>query len=528
MPLEPTEALIARRLDALVAKHPELADLRQHIPGDLSVTDRFFVEYAASPLRGTLKSLLVRALLADPSLFPDHVARPSQPVLCRLFDWMGRLGLLDGAGHSRDAMPKSAFVLFREQRCSVEEFTAKVALAPWWSMRCGLGPRHPALAHLDEAALAPLARVVAKRTLSASEALGMASETGDRSPPRTRWYFSTGAPPVDLRNALVYLAQVLKDRYGGRVQNRLPAALTLRWGLPRVSIPHALIFADLGSLAAHGCIDWRKLENDWLRLREATQPEPSAELLRLGDPDIKEALAAHLSRSLMTRENALRHRQMLDHSLKHGMFDTGLAFNVRRLLSLRTFSSFAPYYQAIDAGRLLPLAARRWAPVGPTPPWCFALLRATACAAEFRDLGNVRSYLTSLDIDLDDRAEVWRALPSVARFSLGAAEPRPASTPRRAAHARPAAMVARPGTLPRLSEIAQLGAPRVYVLAPTYTGPIPADGHLFVHAAHAAGFTPPKGADIVGASPLDWGVDPLSDAATILAGNGWVDPLVLA
>ncbi len=68
------DALIHERLNKLNKAHPELASLISLVPRDCSLTLAFFSAYAASKINGGIKSLVLRAILGEPNLYPERAA----------------------------------------------------------------------------------------------------------------------------------------------------------------------------------------------------------------------------------------------------------------------------------------------------------------------------------------------------------------------------------------------------------------------------------------------------------------------
>lgn len=68
--------LIHARIAQEVADHPALKSIASKIPGMLSLTPKFLKAYVASDVHYTVKSLLVRALLEDPTVYKKVVLGP--------------------------------------------------------------------------------------------------------------------------------------------------------------------------------------------------------------------------------------------------------------------------------------------------------------------------------------------------------------------------------------------------------------------------------------------------------------------
>jgi len=79
---------IKAALDNSAERHPHLRPLRALMPPSLEVTQAFADAYQHSPMLAVRKSVLIRALLADPSAFvPPALAVVGPCVLTRLIAW---------------------------------------------------------------------------------------------------------------------------------------------------------------------------------------------------------------------------------------------------------------------------------------------------------------------------------------------------------------------------------------------------------------------------------------------------------
>jgi hypothetical protein len=516
------EAAIATRLDALATRHPAIAPLRALLGPTLALTPAFLAAYDASTAPTGQRAMLLRTVFGDPtSGLPAAGACVTGPLLQRFVAWLEWHGALGGIDRGRDLIPKGFAALLGEPRDAYADFIARIAVRPWWHLQTTGCPNHPALDALPASTLAPLGALFRARTLTAAEARFLASPASDRSTPTCRWYFATGCAPLDLRNALVFLAALLEERDGGLAQNRIPRALTDRWGIPRLSVPHALLFCDIATLAADGCLALDP-RTDPLGLIDAVASPAARSLVTSGDDDAAAAARARRTRPLIDPDAALQRHAQLTHGMRDGMFDTGLVFNADRLLQMDAFHGYRPYYDAIIPRALAALVRGHWQRVTPEGrSWPSRLQASGHAPIRVRDLGNILAYLAALDIALDDRPAVWRALPSVARYALGT--PEPVACRRSAGHSprRGAITPARAGPLPGLAALSANAGRRAYVIEAGTADRPPADGWAVVHAPHAAAHTVPAGIDVIGDAPLPWGVDPVEAALALLRAEGW-------
>lgn len=193
----------------------------------------------------------------------------------------------------------------------------------------------------------------------------------------------------------------------GRAQSRIPIALSERWRLNRVCLPDLFAFADVAALAIAG---FSKLnpDSDWLGLAEAIAARHF-----LDDPEATDAIKAHLTRWILNEGDAVVTAS--DVRQKSGKYATGFLFNTRRLLSHKLFGRFAGYYD-LDEDAFVPFAAQRWGMPSAS------IRKLNLVGINLRDFGNIMALLR--DAGATDAESASRVLPPVARFALGAPEPK--------------------------------------------------------------------------------------------------------
>lgn len=499
------------QLDRIVERHPELAPLRALIPDDLEITPAFHAAYHASTVGYATRSLLLRQLTGDKTLLAAGTC--TEGMLRRVLSWMALEGVLSGQG-TRDQIPKGFSTLTGVDRSNITDFVAEAFLRPWWQVHTGVQATLPAYFDIPSARLlellAPLAE--ARMLTLASADAWLRTEDLDRTHKLARWYFDTGVPAIDLANALTLTASLLDgDRQGGRIQNRLPVALTDRWHIARLSIPEATAFADVATMAMDNVLALP--DDDWIGLGAV-----------LRDPLARDWVCRRAGAALVA------HRQRWCASPTRvatfgtegatGVFDSSFFFNATRLLGMdqhnraRSLERFASYYARVDGRRLADGYAQAWRECGLDNTRLERLHDFEGIRV--RDLGNILAYLAHHDALAPDDA--WRALPPVARFALGATEYAPASKPQPAPRHRAAAkaLPRSPGELPLLEQFVDVRQEVAYLLVPGHTGPLPSDGPVYVHRAHAAGHEVPTGVAMIGTVPLPWEVDPTDDATRAL------------
>lgn len=250
---------------------------------------------------------------------------------------------------------------------------------------------------------------------------------------RTVWfYFRTGDPVLDAVNALRYVVWLLQDDHiGGRLQNKIPQEVSRLFGIRRLSLPELRVAVDVLALAWSGAIpletfsakrDPLGLRPVLIRLRDAPRTDGVAQLME----DI-------FAMGVLTRRIArgIEYRKRPPHFTK---FDTGLVFNVARLVGLaigaegrrgREFRKFGPYYKNVDDAVLRGVVCRHYRKVAPgfarrlnsfmrRGPIFFRGMR-------IRDRANCL-FLISVHERKNNPVSTY--LPSVAAYALGQPEPR--------------------------------------------------------------------------------------------------------
>lgn len=411
------ESEVEPALLELVSRHPELAPLRKALTSDLRLTADFVALTRTSSIPYGRRSLVLRVLLGDRSAGDFVTHSLSGEVLLRFLDWIDLLGLDANTG-GRDSIPKGFASLLDIPRTDMPGFIGRLALA-WWESETASDVTIPALSHLPKDELAPLRRVFDLRRLSTAAAMDLCATGG--SVRAGRWWFDTGVPALDIRNAMVFIAALLDGpRHAGRIQNRIPVPLTDRWKLKRISLPDVTIFADIVSLACAGVLDLQGVTDDWIGLAPVLASNNVVRLVMgdTGDPDAAAAYSSHIHRWILPRAEATARREEYKRDTA-GTFGTGFLFNTARLLGRSRFARFAGYYACTNGQQFGRIAIGRWIPVGRVVA---ASRRLDRSGIAIRDLGNIMTLLE--DARAFDNESAWNALPPVARFALGAAEPR--------------------------------------------------------------------------------------------------------
>lgn len=497
-----TSALVAR----VIAVHPSLDQLARHLApeGDTPRITRAFLS-AFDNYPGRAKTSLLRALLGDNSLVsraPGAITPDLCRELCAFFECHPcaplRFGVME-----REVVPAHLFALLGAPRGRglgvIDRLTGFVdgdASPGYWP---------PSQADL-EACRDALRPMVEARRLDVSRATAMVS-SGLQST-ACGYFFDTGSHGRDAVNLMVYCAQALSDRRGGRIQNLLPLQLADRFGISPRSVPETLAVMDVLALGLAGAINLDALRDDPLGIADI----PAG---CMTDASWRAILDPHLRRALVTDDVI----EWVENSSMPGQYDSGLRFNARRLAGLTPtqrprFAWLRDYYAAVSAEQILAIYGPWWGELHPELPNAVATsahrMPEQFAGIGMRDFGNLLALLSA------SKDPETQKLPSVARFALGEAEPVATGTGRRGSNRQHPTVEASRSPPPLLQMlIGQIGqlppAPRrkVYVLRPGFTGPLPTDGRVLIPAAVAQCFSNvPPGVMLVGPSKIDWGQDP--------------------
>lgn len=516
--------------------YPELASLIALLAADgYIIGPQFVAAYNASSVPPIRKSLLVRAATGDASLdvgplTVDHVAS--------IVGWLAAHRALDGGDVPREALPKGFAQRVAAHRGSISNVTKDAFLRPWWQLARGEPASITAYTNLAPDRLMPILATVAQaRHLTASSLARLRTDSFRRLSSRQNdWYFDTGVPALDLRNALVLLAMLIDgDRRGGRIQSEIPVSITARWRLTRLSLPAAIGFCDVASLIVEGLIDPSRLTDDPCGLASVLEDAHTRAYVAgagaASDPDAADAARAHRGRWRQSaawtgRWIATRTR------LRAGVFDTGFMLNADRLpFATPALAFLKPYYDAFDAVGWIALLRRSPDPLQHRVAARLQALIDEGALGRFgircRDIGNVIEFLEHAEAAEDEQA-AYKVLPSVGRMTLGAptshaapASSRPSSARRSASRGAPTAL--RRGDLPlfeRVMRAPPIAPAQAYLLLPGYSGTIPCDRPVFTHSVWRTLQVPPN-ALLVGDDSLPWARDPRDDAIECLRAKGF-------
>lgn len=478
-------ATLTAYLRSLRERYPPLGPLIERLGRGGMPTREFLSAYLASEAPPEIRSRLLRTVLGDPLLCPE--CAPFEPDLAtyqRTAAFLREHPLAPAdwreAGYFNAPLPKHVPRLFG--------LTAALGagLTPWRFLEhFALGPyehyKRTGQARLPDgralppgtslAFLAPFYAARRPRVAALTKVLGT---TGpglhyDRLLP-------VAAPVLATRNAVALVAAVLNPELGGpKRQNHIPRPLTRYLGLLDLSVPQLLLFADLFTLAETGVLDTRALQprEDFMGLHALLNR------WRAGIPvsERQGLLKALGGGHLLDIPGAVRLDPRQPSHRRRGIYESAVYCNLERLLARvpgrggDDFRRFAPYYAAIDVRRLGERVMGHYAKVDAGfARWLGTRMQAYPehfAGMHLRDMANT----LFLAHQAQRRGEaVYFALPSVARFALGAREyarsARKSPTGRSRTPRAPADRVAYP--LPLLEQLLGPVEPR-----PTPSGPQP-------------------------------------------------------
>lgn len=487
-------------LEKLRNRHPELGPLIALLGPGGELTATFLSAYRESPVGRGRRCLVLRAATGDPFLVgeaPSPLDHDRVVAIGSYFQHHPLQPLLSwDNGFSKDDIPKHFSGMTGISRSTPQRFLAEFALHPTLASMRQHGAEH------GEVWPPFLALFMLDANKAGSLVDGTASAT------HLYVYFDTGDAVLDLYNSFIYLAELLsRGRSGGRIQNKIPASITNRWGIPRLSLPQLLLVLDVLDLGQRGLLD--PPEDDWmglagtLALLQARDVIPVQRafdsIKRIGWPDRDQMLAV-----------GMRDKERFD----RGQYDTSLIFNVQRLLTQPKFSHFAPYYERIRTPRLWQALYAHWGAqdedfikhlariiLGNEPQF-------TGISA--RDIAHCLALLWFHANEFDDGV---RYLPPVARFALGMREPVATGRGRRKGGGVSVEERERHISLPLLEQLLATATERRAVLIPIgYSAPVdPQTDHLLPRSLAQGIEGLPDWVRVVGPDRLPWGEDPYSE-----------------
>lgn len=502
------------QIERYVDRHPELASLANRLDADGRINRDFLAAYDKSNVPSAKKSLILRLALDDPRLTgkePDDWNALGESVATLLeYRSIGPQAHRVESTH-REQIPKHLYGLYDIPTRSPGEFVNAFALQPFWATLQGEPAGNPSdhLKYVWERFFRGylLSEDIVREHFATSDYARTLSA-----------YFETSLPALNVLNATTFIAVALRERLlVGRMQNKIPVALSNALGTARLSIPELEIYRDLARLALNNCL---------IDDAATVLPSPSQKLIEsLGQ--LRSAFQTlkgftelpELSRLVVTRYDYADFIPVARGEQKPlSKVTTSLRYNTTRLLArddgYLNLAAFRPIYEdAIDHAALLSTLYREARDTAPKELQVEISKLISAAVKNHdgiarRDAVNVGLQALYQEHEGFDRGE---RLPSMARYFLGANDPGTASTGKR----KPASGKRRSTTTqdrsyqvdPALVD-GLFAAKPVFALYPSYRGDLP-EGRILVPRAIADGYTSvPQGVELVGRATVRWGKDP--------------------
>ena len=206
--LSEAEARDCRRIQAklrqLAAAHPELQPLVKAVPANCAISRRFLRLYFDSDSHYARKSLVLRTLLEDPSLSPEHqpdiVTLPLYRRVAQYFEHHPKQPLRRlTSGFKKEDIPAYLYRLFGIPRGAVRTLFSQFGVIPYLLSRRGELPTH-----YHQIRFPPSTDLEFLRSFYTSRLVtpAICSEflEGRTTPFEYNTYFDTGDAALNLRN----------------------------------------------------------------------------------------------------------------------------------------------------------------------------------------------------------------------------------------------------------------------------------------------------------------------------------------
>jgi len=397
-------------LDLLVKKHHRLAPLVTELRGHRYLEPEFFKLFFRCRAPGHVKGCLLNlAIFGKTFLTPGPQPPLSTPELCAISLYLQlhpkRL-LSPNTRGNREDIPHSFSTRLGLERASLNEFVRAFGL----------------LRYAENGQLKCLEPIWQSRLLDINTFRRWMRSTTSKS--EYEHYFNTGVDALNFRNCLFFSLELLDgNRRGGKVQDKIPKALSDFLRVPRISLPSLLFACDVYGLWKSGVVDTGRASGKNLRMPDrAWLTGVTRKLI----PDLGELLNQCFSRSLLLPHQATRH--YLTNPVRSGIFETTLLFNMHRLLRQAPRRDIASklrrllqWYRSTEDAVLRRRVLDHYRTVDPA--FRKALVRSMSQSIqeyrgiEIRDIANTL-YLLWVGVDNGDPY-----LPSAAAFTLGHPEP---------------------------------------------------------------------------------------------------------
>ena len=266
--------LIRTRLQALLEEHPQLTALIRTMPYECSITQPFLQAYFASEIPGSMKRLILRAVMGDPSLYPEGRGKPGRtvllpprvPVLCpssqtparaadvRISERRHPSATREGIEYQSGLATELSIPVRPRPLPVVPKRPASARGSPWHQDKTlGRSELPQALLHFPE-----------------NQQGGM-QDTVERAGHELclcHLFRYRGQGPGSAQHAVLLACVLATGPRGAKLQNKIPKAVSDYFGLPRTSLLELAFLVDLLPLVHNGVIDRSRLckETDSLNL----------------------------------------------------------------------------------------------------------------------------------------------------------------------------------------------------------------------------------------------------------------------
>lgn len=448
-PAIPTDASIEARLDEVVQHSPGLSELRSLLGPGGRLTPAFLAAYTRSAVSGVARERLLTAALGD--LSPRWSA-PSlnSTIALRTLDFLESHPTLPlspwANAFQREHVPQRLRRLYAppdaagedsggdlRPRLDAQAFVRLALLRPAVAAQCGTDATDPPDSPFAHPAVRQrLLDLLPSFVLTPDDARRLLREPKARH--AFTHYFHTGQPVLDLRNALLYYAELLDfTDFESRAQHKTSSRIDLallgldrRGSHPLIALSTYLIaLAVLGALES-GAGVWR----------HPVLGPSLAQLTACRDAfGIGDIARRHFARWILDRSNIDRWHAALQHDSPNARFTKVILFDLDYLLSSRAVpgiqGGLADLYSQVDSPALLRLLLAHYRrqddPFAEELGRCSAAYPTLFRGAHLRALANSLYYAHHLsELGLDPRVD----LPHAAKTALGAVRPPAGASPR--------------------------------------------------------------------------------------------------
>ncbi len=257
------------RLKRLRETQPRLRPLIEAVPTNLYPSKEFLARYFRSRISYGRRSLVLRVVLGDPSLFhPNDAGHITLPYVRRVAEFFKNHPAQPlrepSRAFEREDIPKSLESIFGIPRSNGLDFLFHFGALPYLHWRRGPWPIDIfGLQLTQNDALSFLKPFYRSRLLSLVRAKALVRGRSDRNTHRR--YFEAADSMLVLRNSLTYLQTLWAcERRAGKLQNKIPQHVSQFFGVKRLSLPDIGFVLDILSLGHAGVMG----VNEWSRSKD--------------------------------------------------------------------------------------------------------------------------------------------------------------------------------------------------------------------------------------------------------------------